>query len=614
MTRTRRWLLLLGSVLTAALLLLLAGGFLGFQAMRGLRVALEQEARGAVSQQEAVSHLQSYAVTGDEAALAGFEEALAYPRAVRSPLQHALDFPGDHAGLEARVAADPELLSGMEPFLPIWRWVGRRPEMLEILRRWERGDAALRRVERLVPELESVVRSQGAGSPGAVAIYNQIHTIGHDIHVGREHFLAGLSQWIGRLERSVNLGFLFGGVFLLIVGWAGVIAAARQTGRAEARLRESESRFRQLAESIREVFWLTDPLKQEMLYLSPAFEQVWGRSVDSVYAKPKAWLDPIHPDDQMAVELAMPLQHRGEYNIQYRITRPDGEVRWIWDRAFPVKNEEGRVIRIAGIAEDITHRKALEAGVVQGGILRGMGRMAGNVAHEFNNLLTTIQGHLGLVLDDLPDSGNETDEVRMDLEAALAASRRGANLTRRLLAASGRSNLSLHQMDVDSFLQEWEGVFRHMLPPEIRLEIQVDPMLPPVEADTSHLREAVVNLVENARNAMGAGGDIRIRAHRQSPASLKPAGISREPASVEVGEVEGDYVAITVEDNGPGIPPEKLGNLFNLFSAEANAEGSMGLGLPAVQAIIRDMGGAVKVESNPSGTRVTLLLPVAPVG
>lgn len=614
MTRTQKWFLLVGSVLSLALLILLAGGLVGFQAMRGLRVVLEMEARGATSNLEATSHLQAYAFTGDPADLEAFHDALAYPRAVRAPLRHALEFPGDHAGLAALVAADPENLSGFEAFLPIWRWVGRRPEMLDLLRRWEAGDATLAQLERAAEELEGVVQSQGAGSPASLAIVARTHILGQSVLAAREHFLAGLSDWTRVLERSVNLGFLFGGVFLIIVGWGGVIVAAGYTGRAEARLRESEARFGQLVKSVREVFWLTDPLKQEMLYLSPAYEQIWGRSVETVYANPKAWLDPIHPDDQMAVEVAMPLQHRGEYDIQYRITRPDGEVRWIWDRAFPVRDGEGRVIRIAGIAEDITHRKSLEAGVVEGGILKGMGRMAGNVAHEFNNLLTSVQGHLGLALDDLQESGSEADELRQDLEAALAASRRGAQLTRRLLAASGRSNLSLHRMSVDSFLKEWEGIFRELLPPRIQLEIQADPKLPPVEADPTHLREAVVNLVENARNAMSNEGAVLIRAHLDTFASAKRGGGSRDNESGGVGEVEGSYVAITVEDNGPGIPPEKLENLFNLFQSEANAEGSMGLGLPAVQAILQEMGGHVKVESDPSGTRVTLLLPVPPGG
>lgn len=128
--------------------------------------------------------------------------------------------------------------------------------------------------------------------------------------------------------------------------------------RAEEALRETESRFRQLAENIREVFWLTDPSKNEMLYISPAYEEIWGRSVDNLYSSPRDWLEAIHAEDRDRVlEAAQMKQARGDYDEEYRIERPDGSIRWIRDRAFPVLGRDGKVIRVAGVAEDITERK-----------------------------------------------------------------------------------------------------------------------------------------------------------------------------------------------------------------------------------------------------------------
>ncbi|HYR83996.1 MAG TPA: PAS domain S-box protein, partial [Terriglobia bacterium] len=130
---------------------------------------------------------------------------------------------------------------------------------------------------------------------------------------------------------------------------------------AELRLRESEERFRQVAENIREVFWLTDPSKGEMLYISPTYEAIWGRSRQSLYAVPRAWAEAIHLDDRDRVlKAAQTRQMAGEYVEEYRIVRPDGTMRWIRDRAFPVTDTDGIVIRIAGIAEDITERKEQE--------------------------------------------------------------------------------------------------------------------------------------------------------------------------------------------------------------------------------------------------------------
>jgi diguanylate cyclase (GGDEF)-like protein/PAS domain S-box-containing protein len=134
----------------------------------------------------------------------------------------------------------------------------------------------------------------------------------------------------------------------------------REHRESQQRLRESEERFRQMAESIAEVFWMTDPDKGQMLYLSPAYEKIWGRSCGSVYANSHLWMEAIHPEDRGKVEAAVPLQDSGRYDQEYRIVRPDGLIRWIRDRAFPVTDASGRVYRIAGIAEDITEQKRNE--------------------------------------------------------------------------------------------------------------------------------------------------------------------------------------------------------------------------------------------------------------
>ena len=132
----------------------------------------------------------------------------------------------------------------------------------------------------------------------------------------------------------------------------------------EERLRESELRFRQVTESIREVFWVTDTLKNRMLYISPGYEETWGRSCESLYASPHDWIEAIHHEDRDRVRQAvLTKQLSGEYDEEYRIVRPDGAIRWIRDRAFPVRSDVGKVYRIAGIAEDITERKQAEAQV-----------------------------------------------------------------------------------------------------------------------------------------------------------------------------------------------------------------------------------------------------------
>lgn len=125
-------------------------------------------------------------------------------------------------------------------------------------------------------------------------------------------------------------------------------------------LGQHQEYFQQLTENIESVFWMTDPDKQQMLYVSPAYEQIWGLSLAEVYRSPLSWLDAIHQEDRDRILRAFPKQSYGEYDEEYRIIRPDGSIRWIHDRAFPIRDQAGQIYRIAGIAEDITDYKQIE--------------------------------------------------------------------------------------------------------------------------------------------------------------------------------------------------------------------------------------------------------------
>jgi PAS domain S-box-containing protein len=130
---------------------------------------------------------------------------------------------------------------------------------------------------------------------------------------------------------------------------------------AEQLLRASQERFRQLAENIGEVFWISNPAKSEMIYISPGYEEIWGRTCESLYASPMSWVEAIHPDDcERVLESALTKQISGRYDEVYRIVRPDGAHRWIHDRAFPIRDDSGEVYRLVGIAEDITQQKETE--------------------------------------------------------------------------------------------------------------------------------------------------------------------------------------------------------------------------------------------------------------
>jgi PAS domain S-box-containing protein len=165
-----------------------------------------------------------------------------------------------------------------------------------------------------------------------------------------------------------------------IIGAVNMLVDISERKKAELSLRESEERFRQVVENIEEVFWMTDLTMNRMLFISSGYEKIWRETRESLYSSPRRWIEAIHPEDRERVRDALPKQTSGDYDEEYRIIRSNGTLRWIHDRAFPVRNADGTVDRIAGIAEDITERKEAEEALrlrsSQQGALADLGRRA----------------------------------------------------------------------------------------------------------------------------------------------------------------------------------------------------------------------------------------------
>jgi PAS domain S-box-containing protein len=368
---------------------------------------------------------------------------------------------------------------------------------------------------------------------------------------------------------------------------------------AEEALRASEQRFRQVTENIDEVFWLTDTAKKEMIYISPAYSRVWGRSAESLRAEPQSWIDAIHEEDRERVRNASrELQVTGDYDLEYRIVRPDGTVRWVHDRAFPIRDAENRVYRVAGVAEDITRKRQLEDQLREAQKMEAIGQLAGGVAHDFNNLLAVIQ----MASSSLLSRNASAAEVRDGLQQILAVSERAANLTRQLLTFSRRSVREARDIDLGEVTSSMAKLLRRVLGEDLALDTRIASNLPLVNADPGMMEQVLMNLAVNARDAMPKGGRLLISL---DTIEIKPDDPTRSPRSAP-----GRFVRLVVEDNGIGIEPEDLPRIFEPFFTTKDAGKGTGLGLATVFGIVEQHHGWIDVSSEVGrGTRFEIYVP-----
>ena len=204
------------------------------------------------------------------------------------------------------------------------------------------------------------------------------------------------------------------------LGHVGLSPDITERKNAEQALRSSEEKFRQLAENIREVFWIMPPAGNEMIYVSSAYEQIWGRTCESLYRNPISWAEAIDPDDRERSHSLFARQLLGEtVESEYRIRTLDGQEKWIRDRAFPIRDQAGQLIRIAGIAEDITERKRYEAELVKAkedadAANRAKSRFLANMSHEIRTPMNGVIGMTGLLLDSelTPEQLSYTEIIR----------------------------------------------------------------------------------------------------------------------------------------------------------------------------------------------------------
>ena len=367
---------------------------------------------------------------------------------------------------------------------------------------------------------------------------------------------------------------------------------------AEAARRATERQLETVTSAIDDVFWLADAQRTAFSYVSPAYQRVFGCSAPSGAGSVADWDHHIDPADRPAVRAAVAGLPEVAYDLEYRIRRCDGELRWIHDRAVPIRDATGRVEQLAGVAADVTRRRALEEQLAQAQKMEAAGQLAGGIAHDFNNMLAVVQMEATM----LREHADDASELRAGLDEIIAATERAANLTRQLLTFSRRQVARPVDLDLADTLGAMVKLLRRVLGEHVALDTRFAPGLPGVHADPGMMEQLLMNLAINARDAMPDGGQLEV--------SLATVDVDAARAAGTPGARPGRHVALTVTDTGTGIAPEHLPRIFEpFFTTKAVGKGT-GLGLATVFGIVAQHHGLIEVASAPgAGTSFTVLLP-----
>ena len=337
----------------------------------------------------------------------------------------------------------------------------------------------------------------------------------------------------------------------------------------------------------------------EFQYISPSYCDLFGKSEAELLGK--TFLPLVHEDDRERTERSLQSLNfppHASYHEQRAMTK-DGW-RWLAWSNRAVLDDQGELVGITAVGRDVTDIKRLEERVAHSQKMRAMGELAGGITHDFNNLLQVILGNMEfLLLSDKHDA-----ETRIALENVRDVGTRAMNLTKKLATLSRQDVARPEVFDVNEFLQELEELLDHTLPTSVDLTVTPADSPLSVFGDRAQLEQVMLNLCFNARDAMASKGCIQIQATRQTVDRIS-LGLDAQPAA-------GDYVVITIEDNGQGIESQVLPRIFDPFFTTKEVATGTGLGLANCYSIVEAHNGTITVDSTPGeGSCFSVYLPIS---
>ncbi len=381
----------------------------------------------------------------------------------------------------------------------------------------------------------------------------------------------------------------------------GTVTDVGQLTDAMQALEASEERFRIIADTVSDVLW-DRKLDTGTMWVTPDWPDRLHIAIEPDITYERFFSVHVEPEDSSRVEMSFLeaiKSDAAQWEIQYALVGSDGARIDLAVSAAILRHPNGRAHRMLGNARNVTIEKRQQEGYSRARALEAVGQLTGGVAHDFNNQLMIIQGNVELL------EMSELDEDKAESLALInQACGSAADLTQRLLSFSRQSHLQTGRVDLTKLIPNTVALLRAGIPESITIQPKVPADIWQAKTDANALEQAIVNLAVNARDAMPDGGDIVIGCENRTVSrDMQPFKLELEP---------GDYVVVSVTDNGDGMPPEVLSKVFEPFFTTKDVGKGTGLGLSTVYGFAKQSDGNVTIYSEPGqGTTVSLYLPRA---
>ncbi len=382
------------------------------------------------------------------------------------------------------------------------------------------------------------------------------------------------------------------------------VEATQRQAVIEQALKRSDERYQLLAGAMRDVVYDWN-VATGTIEWTESMRTVFGIAPESVGTTLAWWVDRVHPDDRATLErgvaatLADPAV--ALETVQYRVRRADDSYAYVSGSMIVQRTASGVAERVVGSIRDVTTEQQLEERLRQSQKMEAVGQLAGGVAHDFNNMLTVVGGHVYMLEHYLP----ATPLTTKHLGGITQAAERAASLTKQLLAFGRKQLLTPTLLNLNTVVGDVLAMMQPVLGEHVQIVTQRDPVLSPVFADSGQLVQVLVNLVLNARDAMSGGGTLTIET-RNTTIQPWPGDVTAAPLP------PGDYARLTIRDTGAGMDAQTLARAFEpFFTTKPYGQGT-GLGLSTAYGIVKQSGGDIQATSVlGAGSTFTILLPVA---